>query len=223
MKRGLNRRAGASGGPAMMVLSGLMLLAAHAFAAAPLGLRPGSRLWLEGNSTLHAFESTATVMTVLLAADEGGTDGSWGAVVRSGRVRSFDLAIPVRGMKSGKAGLDKNLYESLGAAKHPDILFRLARYQVEESTASGTGLTVKAFGTLTVAGVERDVEIDGEVEPGAGGMIIHGRKELLMTDFGVKPPTMMLGVVKTDNRIVIRFDLVLGRESDAGSNERSRP
>ncbi len=207
----------------MMVLAGLTLLATHALAEAPLGLRPGSRLWLEGNSTLHAFTSTVTVMDVSLATDEGGAETAWLSLVRAGRVRSFDLTIPVLGMKSGKAGLDKKMYEALAAAKHPDIVFHLARYVVTESTAPVEGLPVKASGTLMVAGVTREVEIEGRIEPAPGGMILHGRKELLMTDFGVKPPTMMLGVLKTDNRIVIRFDLVLGRESDAGTGKRSRP
>lgn len=223
MKRTMNRRAATRGGPVMMVLAGLTLLATHALADAPLGLRPGSRLWLEGNSTLHAFTSTATVVNVSLAAAEVGSEIPWVSLVREGYVRSFDLTIPVRGLKSGKAGLDKKMYEALAAGAHPEIIFHLIRYDVTASTAPREGLPVKASGALTVAGVTREVEIEGRVEPATGGMILRGRKELLMTDFGVKPPTMWLGVVKTDNRVVIRFDLVLGPESDAGTGERSRP
>ena len=36
-----------------------------------------------------------------------------------------------------------------------------------------------------------------------------------MTDFGVKPPTMMMGTIKTSDRIVVKFHLVLGLDEGA--------
>ena len=37
------------------------------------------------------------------------------------------------------------------------------------------------------------------------GLAVAGRQELLMTDFGIKPPSFMLGTLKTHNRIAVRF------------------
>jgi hypothetical protein len=34
-----------------------------------------------------------------------------------------------------------------------------------------------------------------------------------MTDFGVKPPTALLGTLKTDNKVVVKFELVVGPET----------
>ena len=42
-----------------------------------------------------------------------------------------------------------------------------------------------------------------------GRAVIDGEQPLLMTDFGVKPPSMFLGTVKTQDRIVVKFHLEL--------------
>jgi hypothetical protein len=33
---------------------------------------------------------------------------------------------------------------------------------------------------------------------------------MLMTDFGIEPPQMFFGAVKTDNEITVRYRIVLG-------------
>ena len=32
---------------------------------------------------------------------------------------------------------------------------------------------------------------------------------LLMSDYGIKPPTMMLGTMRTKNEVLVKFDLAL--------------
>jgi hypothetical protein len=38
---------------------------------------------------------------------------------------------------------------------------------------------------------------------------VQGRLLLLMTDFGIKPPVAMLGMLKTDPKVAITFETVL--------------
>jgi hypothetical protein len=38
----------------------------------------------------------------------------------------------------------------------------------------------------------------------------EGELPLLMTDFGVKPPTALLGTLRTDNKITVKFSLLVG-------------
>jgi len=41
------------------------------------------------------------------------------------------------------------------------------------------------------------------------GIVLEGSKALLMSDFGIKPPTMFLGTLKTADRVVVEWRLVL--------------
>jgi len=49
-----------------------------------------------------------------------------------------------------------------------------------------------------------------EASEGASGMLhVVGTHELRMTEWGLKPPTLMLGTMKVDERVKVGFDLLL--------------
>ena len=65
-----------------------------------------------------------------------------------------------------------------------------------------------------IAGITKPVDIEAHGFPGPQGALrVVGNKELRMSDFGVKPPVLMLGAIKTDDRIEVRFDLRLARSN----------
>src|SRR5262245_8996108 len=84
--------------------------------AGSLALQPGSRLWLAGKSTIHEFESKATVLSAsfqenaaVWPVDATGA-AALEAFVRANGVTSMQVVVGVTGLKSGKDGLDKNMY-----------------------------------------------------------------------------------------------------------------
>jgi polyisoprenoid-binding protein YceI len=74
--------------------------------------------------------------------------------------------------------------------------------------------TVKSVGTLTIAGTEKTVNMDVTASKLPDGSIrAEGELPLLMTDFGVKPPTAMFGTLRTDNKITVKFSLLVGPQT----------
>ena len=188
-----------------MAIAAVSLAPAWADAPTVAGLGAGSRLWLEGNSTLHHYESTATKLEVRMTGTETAANlDALEQMVRKGDVKGLEVSIPVAAMQSGKSGLDKNMRTALKADANPTITFRLERYEVANATDS---LVIDAHGTLKVAGVEQVIDVRAGAVRNGDVLRIRGEKQLLMTQFGVKPPTMMMGTVKTSDQIVIRFDL----------------
>src|SRR5688572_2919699 len=92
-----------------------------------LSLASGSQLWLEGDSSLHPYSSTATVvhLRAVLESSSGTTTQSLAQTLSRARVRTFETEIPVVGLKSHSAGLDKNLHKTLRAKEFPVITFQL--------------------------------------------------------------------------------------------------
>jgi hypothetical protein len=54
------------------------------------------------------------------------------------------------------------------------------------------------------------MEIDAIATPADnGGLRVKGSKEFLMSEFGVKPPSLMLGTMKVRDKVKVNFDVVL--------------
>jgi hypothetical protein len=206
-----NRRAGVNQ-IATVMLTAFAMAAAQAViardAAGAIDLAPGSRLTLSGKSTLHAYTSKATRLELAIELAEGLADEALplARLAEPGAVRSLVLTIPVEGMQSDKEGLDKNMYKALKSAANPHIVFRL----VSAAPVAGES-AFRIAGELEVAGQRRPIEMDVRASETPEGIVLEGTQALVMSDYGIKPPSMFLGTLKTDPRVVIEWRLVLVR------------
>jgi hypothetical protein len=199
-------------------LMGLAVLAAMGLGAAPasspqpspetvrLVLRTGSRLWLEGDSNLHAWSCDAKgVVPELRLERPAPTDPP----VRIERA-SLQISVPL--IECGNGKMNENLRKALKAEEHEHISFEVTGAEFIDTGTRGE-LEVLAKGKLTVAGTSRDLQFQvSGTDTGNGALRLTGRLTILMTDYGVQPPTAMLGLLKTKNEVLIRFDLVADYE-----------
>ncbi len=183
----------------MNTLSAALLLLALPASAVELTLAPSSVLWLEGDSSLHPFSSTSTAVAASLSLE---APGDAAAALSAKAPARMTLTVPVASLKSAHGGLDKNLQKALKAGEHPDIVFALRSYKAE-------GGRVTAEGELSVAGKARAAVLDSRLETRGGSVFLEGSLALKMTDFGVKPPVMMFGAVKTSDDVTVRWRLEL--------------
>lgn len=183
--------------------------------AAPLAitLGPGSVLWLEGTSTVHDFESRSKEVDVEFTRDPGSAQPTNAAallaLIRSSAVRVVVVQVPVRSLRSNKAAIDKNLRRAMRAEEHPNVSFHLKHYAATSRPAANDTVVIEAAGSLTVAGRERPVSLEARAYLTAEGVWLEGNKTLRMSDFGIKPPTMMLGTLKVRDPITVHYRLLL--------------
>ena len=95
------------------------------------------------------------------------------------------------------------MYKALKTKEHKDIVFSL-------KSMSGTPGALSATGLLRIAGVEREVTLPLKTVRKGDGLVVSGTVDVLMTDYGIKPPTAMLGMVKADPKIKVTFEVLLG-------------
>ena len=198
---------------AVLILAGAALGRAETAVAsrAAVSLGAGSELWLEGTSTLHEYESRTSTLGFTLMRDGSQADPADAAALdawlRSGSLRGLDLVVPLKTMHSGKPALDKNMLKALRADEFPEIRFLLSATQL--GVARGDTLPVSADGSLKVAGHERAITVKGQLVRGEAGVWLEGSHAMLMSEYGVKPPTMMLGTLKVRDPIVVHYRLLL--------------
>lgn len=120
------------------------------------------------------------------------------------------MTVPVQRFDCGHRRMTSDMHETLEAEAHPTIRFELADAAVVAAPDAPDGwYRLQATGTLTIAGTERSIEALAWGRPlGDGRYRVRGCKSLLMTDFGIDPPTKFLGVVKVHDRIEVLFDLI---------------
>jgi len=172
-----------------------------------LALSPESHIYLSGTSTLHPYASTSTLTQIVAVLTSGTTTPAvFTDMARRAPFQKFEVDIPVKGLKSGESGLDKNLYKALKMGDVPDILFTLAHYESSPAAAEGS-FPFKASGQLSIAGVQKDVVITGTARPSPDELVIDGQYDLKMSDYGIKPPTLLLGAIKVADPVVIHFHL----------------
>ncbi len=183
------------------LVAGLVLVTAtRANAQAPMTLTAAS-VTLEGTSNVHDFSASTKDVKLTKLSIAGGASAA-AVLANPAVVDGFEIAIKSATLKSSKDGLDKNMHKALKAAEFPEIVFRLARLE-------GQGGAFKALGVLKIAGVEKDVALDLKVVTAATTLTVTGQVALLMTDYGITPPKMMLGALKTSPKITVKFETVL--------------
>jgi polyisoprenoid-binding protein YceI len=170
-------------------------------------------LRIDGTSNLHDWHaSTTTVRVTKIELGAAASGDLWAEALEPGVVSAFEVAIPAETLKSGEGGLDKNMYKALNIEEHPEITFSLARF--EPGAAPDT---LRAVGTVSVAGVQREVAFDITTAAQGASLNVKGVVELDMTEYGIKPPRAMLGMLRTGPKVKVSFDVVLA-PGDAAAN-----
>ena len=178
------------------------LLVVPALAAAalpPLSLQPGSRVWVEGTSTVRAWrcestraEGTAAASTIELAQLN---------------VARAEVTVPVATLDCRNTTMNGHMRNALKADQAPEIHFRASSVQVTPTSADAG--TAEMQGTLTIAGADRPVTINATVARENGQLRVRGSKRITMTEWGVRPPSLMLGAMRVAPAATVGFDVVL--------------
>ena len=171
-----------------------------------LQLEPGTELSISGTSTVHAFTCKTSKIDATLVVDRGYTKDLTRIPKPIVNVR---VEIPAKSLDCGNGKMNNNMYGTLKADENPMITYVLSGYDLDNATA--TGFAAKTTGQLTIAGKEKtvamEVKADRVEETKATA---KGEQSILLTDFGIKPPSFMLGALKVGNEIKIRFNLKAG-------------
>lgn len=142
-----------------------------------------SRVWIEGGSNVADWSCKAT---------------KFDARVDSTHVT---VRVAVRDLKCGNPKMDHDLYAALKASDPASPSWIVAEFGAKVGEAEGT---------IQVAGNERSVTAQITTEKAADGtMRARGSVPILMTDFGVKPPVGLFGLIRAKNAVVVKFDLVI--------------
>ena len=180
-----------------------LMIGVQASNAQNLKLSSSSKVWIDGTSTLHDWKTTCKGTTGTFSIPES----VFGAKAGENVDLKTSFTVPVKMITHEKEDLVENLQEAMEADKFPTVKYTATQASIVSSDA--TKATLKTTGKLNIHGVEKVVSFNVNLIKTANGMEAKGVASVNMKDYGIDPPTMMLGTIKTGKDVKIGFDLDL--------------
>ena len=152
-----------------------------------------STLLVEGTSTLHDWEENAEKLS-----------GSAQMIVEANKlveIKQLTFKVDVEGLKSEHSGMDTNTYNALNSKKYPEITYELTK--INSTKPGEKGIVLSTTGQLTIAGSTKNINMDVEVMEGS--VVFAGETTFKMSEYGVEPPTALMGTIKTGDELTIKF------------------
>lgn len=179
----------------MMLSTSVMFSISSVITAQSLSIIPQSAfINVHGTSNVHDWD-----MKPNKVSGELGINGTK-------QINAITVKIEVKSLKSGNGIMDGKTYDAFDSKKNPYIVFQLTEASQAKLTDSDTEITLT--GNLSFAGATRKTSIKatGKITK-SGDCQLKGSIPLKMTDFKMKPPTAMLGTMKTGDAVTVKFDL----------------
>jgi len=135
---------------------------------------------------LHSFESTARDFKCIGVFND-----------ENQQLEVMAASVAVKDFNSGHSNRDSHVIETLDALKFPSITFTS-----QDITYNGNNVTAK--GKLFFHGETKELSISGTQSITGSKLSIVGKFDVKMTDYGIKPPSLM--GMSTDENINVTFD-----------------
>ena len=169
-----------------------------------LVLQPQSRLWIDGASSIRSFSCKAGEVNATIEAS--GPNAIAQLLSGEKGVKTVRVTVPAEQLDCGNGTMNEHMRKAIKLSEHKSIEFRLENYDVARNAESVSG-TIN--GTLLLGGVTRPVTLKAEGEAQGGMLHITGSYDLDMTEYGLKPPTLMFGRIKVGKTVKVNYDLLL--------------
>jgi polyisoprenoid-binding protein YceI len=168
-------------------------------------LQAASRLWVTGSSTVRDFTCQAKVVDA--SAETTSPETARDIMAGQKAVLNLDVKVRPENMDCANGTMNEHMRKALKADANPLIEFRMSSYT---TFATGDKVTGRLTGTLQLGGVEKEITFDavGNAAPD-GALHVTGVYPLLMTDYGLKAPSLMMGAMKVNPKVNVNFDLLL--------------
>ena len=169
-----------------------------------LVLQPQSRLWIDGTSSLRSFSCKAGEVSA--AVEATGPNAIAQLLTGDKGVKSVRVTVPAEQLDCGNGTMNEHMRKAIKLAEFKSIEFRLIDYSVAHD-ADGINGTID--GTLLLGGVTKPITLQATGKSEGGMLHITGSYDLDMTEYGLKPPTLMFGRIKVGKTVKVNYDLLL--------------
>lgn len=169
-----------------------------------LVLQPQSRLWIDGTSSIRSFSCKAGEVNAVVEAN--GPNAIPQLLTGDKGVKAVKVTVPAERLDCGNGTMNEHMRKAIKLEENKTIEFRLSDYDV---TRGAEGIAGTISGTLLLGGVTKPITMKAEGKAEGGMLHVTGSYDLNMTEYGLKPPTLMFGRIKVGQTVKVNYDLLL--------------
>jgi hypothetical protein len=159
-----------------------------------------SSITIEGTSTVNSFQCKSSYIQGVGSLVPNAT--------RSGEPELYaELAAQVKLFECGQKRMTQDLWKALKSDRYP-VIFYVLDTAVAAPGMSENETIIHSTGRLTIAGVERPIDLELRADQiSVNHYRLIGKQDILMSDFGIEPPTALMGLIKAHDQITLIFEL----------------
>jgi polyisoprenoid-binding protein YceI len=161
------------------------------------------QLTINGTSNVHDWTSKAT--NVYVAGDFGLNNNN-----NLEKINIATVKVQTKSLKSTKNSdiMDDRTHSTLKADKFPEITYVFTK--VLSIQQSGGETIMNIAGNLTLGGVTKPTDLTIRIKALPNGEFeVKGTRKILMSNYGIKPPSFMLGAMKVGDEVTLTYDVIL--------------
>ncbi len=185
-----------------------IISSAFIFSDAPLVHRlivlPASKLSIDGKTNVNSFTCAIAKYngTDTLVLHEGGRN------TRPVFVKG-SVGLDASTFDCGMAIMTSDFRKTVKSKEYPSIVIDFISFERTPSYAQQEE-KFKGILKISLAGVTKLFEVDCSIEANPNGEIhLKGGRGFTFADFGLKPPSRMMGTIKVKEELNVKFHLVL--------------
>lgn len=152
----------------------------------------------------NAQKITQKATTVLVSGtspmhdwEMNGSDATFSGTINGNVISNATFSMAAKNLKSKKGRMmDNKAYGALKAEKFPNVTFSASSINIGKSSVSGT---------LTIAGVSKNISLPVNVIKKGDSYIIDGKQSLKLSDYGMDRPGFM--GVRTGDEITVKVTI----------------
>lgn len=175
-------------------------------------IQPQSMLQIQGKTNVNSFNCYCTPPSSIVSFTAEGSSET-----QKIQFKKAELTVLTKSLDCRNKLMNRDMYHTLKAEHFPTITLILAQVVIPLQNINARWklegmLVTEAY--LILAGMKRKIDLLVTISQPLNNIYrFTAKKNLLLTDFGLTPPTVLLGMVKVKNEIVLEIDVYLSTYS----------
>lgn len=164
---------------------------------------PGGRLTIRGSTSVGApWHCTATTVSARVAIVQSADS------LALPDVRGIALHVPVAALQCQSGMMERQMRRTIRADVDTAAQYISGRFDIQDESPAPAPNQRYLYGAIKVAGTERNIFLNVTIDRLASGALhARGRVPLALTDFGMIPPRVLFGIVRSRDAVVVEVDL----------------
>jgi hypothetical protein len=125
---------------------------------------------------------------------------------------SIKISIPVKEFEASNSFMYRDFLELMKEERYPRIYVSFSIKQIENAIRRIDSCPEIL---ITIAGITRKYSVDCKVQECSGNYYLKGKEVIKLSDFSLKPPARLLGMIKVNNEIAVDFGFIINFGSNS--------